>query len=205
MRNTKKANILDKTVGYDNGFSIQVDVTQDEFMGEPWKEHDGHGIVRKSRSEHKNPGERVLVPGYFYDIQESIKIAKRDDWGCEHGIHTVNHSDGTYSYSTTHKTKGERAACAVQQDFDYCQGYVNDNWTWVGVIVTLCYTDEEGDMEELGSDSIGGIDGCESKAQRDYCNEEARRMAANLLSKRREYASHIADALFRKAEALANA
>jgi hypothetical protein len=67
------------------GHSFKVTIEGDGDMGEPWKEHDGHGVVSDWTSRDKRPGERVLCEDRgskrFYDVQASSKIARRDGWG----------------------------------------------------------------------------------------------------------------------------
>jgi len=107
----------------------------DEFGDAPWENSDCHGPVRKSNNGHnayhsdKKPGERPLNSAdrnayqFYYDLQKAMKMAIKD-WG--------------------HKTKAD-ALRAVQQDFDYLRGWVNNKWYYV--FVTVEY---EGETESLG-------------------------------------------------------
>jgi hypothetical protein len=109
-----------------DGFHVMADVHHDPDMGEPWKEHDGHGVVSEWVSRAKAPGERILITDHkchrFYDIAASIEIAKRDGWDCE-------------PYNTG--SKGERAARAVERDFKVLKAWCNDEWMWCGVTVNV--------------------------------------------------------------------
>ena len=58
----------------------------DSDMREPWKEHDGHGIVSEWTTRDKSPGEVVLCSDRssyrYYDMEATVALAKRDGWGC---------------------------------------------------------------------------------------------------------------------------
>lgn len=129
-----------------HGRFFRATIEQDTDMGAPWEEHDGHGTVRKSKDgRDKAPGERPLNQAnrneytFFYDWQGAIKTAK-EEWGCPHS--TLESRLGI------HRTVGEQAACAVQADFDFLRGYFNDDWTWVGIVVSL-HQELEGELIEL--------------------------------------------------------
>jgi hypothetical protein len=186
----KSKNILWDTKEYANGFSIIVDVPQDDSLGEPWSEHDGHGIVSKWRYiDSKKAGERILCSDgshtRFYHMQETMQKAREENWGCGEDSHT-------------HKTKGERVACAVEQDFQHMQDWCENRWTWVGITVILTYTDNDGEVEEVANDSLWGMESDDT----DYLNSEARNMAAMLLSERHKYVADLAASYRRKADAL---
>jgi hypothetical protein len=145
------------------GFKIVVRVEHDDDHGPPWEEEDGHGPVSEWRdADSKRPGERVLVRHHgsarFYDMQEAIRIAKQDGWDAP------PYDEGT---------KGQRAARAVEADFQYLKGWCDDRWYYVGVIVEL--QDEDGN--EIDRDSLWGIESVDEN----YLNETAREMAAHLL------------------------
>lgn len=101
----------------------------DQDSGPPWEQADGHGPVRNlNHARDKRPGERPFGHhGWFYDWQEAIKIAKRDGWG-----------PGT-------------PAEAVEADFKYLKGWVNDDWFYCGYVVEI-------DGHPEYSDSLWGID-----------------------------------------------
>lgn len=155
------------TIDLPTGWSAKVEVRDDETMGPPWEEHDGHGPVDPAwknvngrvskRSAGKRPGERVLLDYHreligFYDYAGAVKIARRDGWGCDH----------------THATKGETAACAANLDFErmrgYCLGPNAGGWGWIGVIATLY----DANGSEVSSDSLWGIE-----SDTDYWREVA--------------------------------
>lgn len=146
----------------EHGYSAEIEIERDEGTGEPWKEHDGHGPVSEWTTRDKNPGERVLVTDRnhrrYYDWAEAIKIAKRDGWDAE-----------PYGKGT----KGEQAARAVERDYEYLRAWCNDEWHWIGYIVTVY--DEGGN--EVSKDSLWGIDD-EDYAVRE-AKDEAKRIAVS--------------------------
>lgn len=112
---------------------------RDDDMAEPWKEHDGHGIVSEWTSRAKRPGERILIEDRgsyrYYDVQASTKLALRDGWDAEpyHAAHPT-------------ETKREQAVRAVAADFQHLRGWCHDDWYWCGVIVRRLDTGAEESM-----------------------------------------------------------
>lgn len=151
--------------------SFLVEIERDESMGEPWKEHDGHGIITEWERRDKAPHERVLCEDHrshrYYDVRESTELAKRDGWGCSHSTVT----DGKFHHG--HKSKREAIACAVDQDFNRMRGWCNDEWSWVGVIVTML--DDDGKKTDV-TDSLWGIESDST----DYIDQTAQEMAESL-------------------------
>jgi hypothetical protein len=169
----------------EHGRFLRATIEHDPDMGEPWKEHDGHGVVSDWRKvTTKAPGERVLYESergrvLFYDVQESMKIAKRDGWGCAHvGAHLAGNS--------IHKTPGEMRACAVNRDFEALRAWCRDEWTWCGVVVSL---HQECDDDTIDLDpcvaSLWGIDLNYPDSDNAYLLEVANDLAAEAKTTRR--------------------
>jgi len=133
------------------GYSVRVEVTRDDCMGEPWKEHYGYGIVSDWTTRDKTPGERVLCEDrgskHYYDVSASMVKARAEGWDAP-------------PYTGT---KGERAARAVDRDFDYLRRWCNDDWYWVVVGVEVSH---RGAI--LDTDYCGGIE-----SDGDYWREHA--------------------------------
>lgn len=139
-----------------------ITFAHDEFSDAPWDYSDGHGPVRKSNNKHneyrsdKKPGERPLNSAsrneyqFYYDWQKAMQMARRDEWNTE-------------PYDAPNK-----ALRAVQQDFDYLRGWVNNKWYYV--FVTVEY---EGETE-----SLGGVE-----TYNDYHIECANEMLADLIAR----------------------
>ena len=105
------------------GFVIRAKLVRDETVGEPWKEHDGHGPVSEWRTMNtKRPGELVL---------------------CRDGL-----SARFYDFSAACRT-----ARAAFDDFARLRAWCNDEWHWIGVVVTA-----EREELELGRASLWGIE-----------------------------------------------
>ena len=133
-----------ETIELSKGYTAQIEIERDEHMGEPWKEHDGHGNVTEWVTRDKRPGERLLCSDRsqkrFYDYQGAIEKARAEGWDAP-------------PYSTG--TKGEQAVRAVNADFELLRAWCNDEWYWCGVIVTVCKNGVT-----IGTDSLWGIESC---------------------------------------------
>lgn len=144
-----------------NGWTIRIEVPYDEHMGPPWEEHDGHGIVSEWTRRAKAPGEMVLAEDHgsyrYYDFAESVKLARKDGWGP--------------SDKDSGKTPGERAHLAALEDYRRLKAWCNDQWTWVGVVVTATAPD--------GAQSQDSLWGIESDG--DYWRDIAAELANSLM------------------------
>lgn len=142
------------------GRTFRLRVERDEFMREPWKEHDGHGVVSGWETRAKRPHERILISDRrscrFYDVRASMAIAVRDGWGCADPTHV-------------HATRRSAAACAVDRDFEYLRAWCNDEWFWVSVIVKH-------------GDETASISGLES-SDRAYIDATARELAEEIIAR----------------------
>ena len=145
--------LYDRDTFEHRGYTFRVRFERDEFMGEPWKEHDGHGPVSDWTRRAKRPGERILIEDResrrYYDVAAATKLARKDGWGCQH-----SRWEGE-TFVTGHATKGEAIACAVESDFAYLHGWCTDQWEWTSVSVEQL---EDGRPTGEG-DSLSGIDG----------------------------------------------
>lgn len=109
------------------GSKYLASVYHDELMGEPWKEHDGHGPVRFGAD--KSPGEMVLSDAsrrgekvWLYNYKEACRIALRDEWGVPGGMKPG-------------ESRRAYAARAALEDFRHLRAWCRDDWLWVGVAV----------------------------------------------------------------------
>ena len=127
-----------------DGFKAIATVHHDPDLGPPWREHDGHGIVREDLKENKRPGERVMGQGYardiyfLYDFAATVKKAKAEGWDAP-------------PYKTG--TKGQQAERAAESDFRNMQAWLDDKWTWCYVLLTVYKNGIK-----LGSASLCGIE-----------------------------------------------
>lgn len=144
-----------------DGFKLRAEVEHDFAQRQPWKEEDGHGPVSDWRKQNymgrydKAPGELVLnadrYSARFYDFAAACKLALAEGWDAK-------------PYNTGQETKRQQAAKAARADFERLRGWCNDEWHYVGVVVTASR-----DGIDLGSASLWGI---ESDAG-DYLDEVA--------------------------------
>jgi hypothetical protein len=135
------------------GCNVIVSVHQDQHMGEPWNEHDGHGIVSEWTTRNKSAGELILHQDgrskLFYDFAETMKIAKRDGWGL-----SPERLSKLEKRLGRKPTTGQIVADAVSRDFEHLRQWCNGDWCWFG------YTTEINtpDGETITGDSCWGFD-----------------------------------------------
>lgn len=143
--------------------SFSVKFEADSDMGAPWKNEEGHGTVSDWTSRDKLPGELVLCTDRgskrYYDFAGACKTALRDGWDAK------PYNDGT-------QTKREQAAKAALSDFECLRQFCNDQWSYVGVIVTLLNDDGS---ESDTSESLWGVED-----RNDYHHEVAKELAAEI-------------------------
>lgn len=141
-----------KTVEH-NGFSAEIKAYHDEHMGEPWKEHDGHGIVSEWTTRDKAPGELVLNTDRrsfrYYDFKGTLQIARKDGWGLS------QEEIGKLSARLGHTaTQREITAESVRRDYEHLRAWCNDEWFWTGYTTTI--TAPDGQTRD--GDSCWGFD-----------------------------------------------
>ena len=147
-----------------DGRTFIVRIEDDTATGEPWKEHDGHGVISEWTRRDMAPGERALVSDRgshrYYDIKATLVIALRDGWDAA---------------PIGQGTPEERAARAVEADFQRMRAWCNGEWSWVGVVVHL-------ECPECGAEHSGkfaSLWGIESDAG-EYLDEVARELAGEI-------------------------
>lgn len=131
------------------GRTFAVTVEYDDTVRSPWLEEDGHGPVSGWVCRSKQPGERVLASTgtshLYYDFAAAIRIARTDGWDAP------PFGEGT---------RRQRAARAVEADFQRLKGWCEDRWHYVGVVVTErcpCCNDFTGPSSSLwGIESDAG-------------------------------------------------
>lgn len=163
-----------------NGLTFRVTTEHDDSMRAPWREHDGHIEVREVRATEwgrgympgKRAGDVVLHWGrwtaYVYNLPDALKRAREESWGL---------SDEARAALTKRlgrePSAREVTAEAVRLDAERMRAWINDEWSWVGVVVTLL--DVEG-AETHEHESMWGI---ESDSP-DYHEEVARELAEQI-------------------------
>lgn len=147
-----------------NDWKIKVEFQHDSDSGPPWEECDGHGVVcdwEHGRREYDDSWilQKDRHSYLYYDWKASLKLAFKDGWGCK-------------PYDTS------SAMDAVKSDFEFLRRWCNDEWWYVGMIVTLY--DENN--KELHEESVWGFD----SDSIDYLCSEARSWAAHMIRKERK-------------------
>lgn len=161
-------NSIVETARDEHGRFFRARIEQDDSNDAPWENSDMHGVVYEGCHD-KRPEERILHSDrnskWYYNVQDSMKQAKEQNWGCSH--------------EDVHTTEGERRACAIEQDFRYLRGWFENDWWYVGVIVSLHQETDDGDIVEL-ADHLQSVWGIECDAF-DYLNETASELLAEAL------------------------
>lgn len=142
------------------GRNFRVNICHDHHMGPPWKEHDGHGPVREAGIGYnghpqKRPGERVLQQArrtaWLYDWQDACKQARKDGWN-----------------APPYDAPG-RVERAVQADFDYLRRWLDNQWSWVYLEVTLL----DAGGGDVQSEFLGGFESTDDDGIAAAANELA--------------------------------
>lgn len=145
-------------------YTFSVEVERDDDFDPPWENSDTHGPVSGWERRDKLPGELILnsdgTHKRFYDFAEACRIALRDKWDAP-------------PYNEGAETPKQQAAKAARADFEFLRSWCNDEWHYVGVIVTLL--DQDGDMTDISS-SLWGVEG----DSEDYINQIANELADEL-------------------------
>jgi hypothetical protein len=140
----------------------------DSDSGPPWENDCGAGVVRLDDAlralrrgsyerNNKHPWERVMKQdrGYVwvYDMRATREKANEEGWGL--GPKEIAKMTERLGRAPT---KREIVAQAIEQDFKRHQGWLHDNWMYIGIEVT--------DILSGDSDSLWGIeDDCEEYVQ----------------------------------------
>ncbi len=145
------------------GLTFSIEIEADLYHGAPWEEEDGHGPVSGWTTRDKRPGEMVLNADRrskrFYDFAAAVKQARAEGWNAK-------------PYDVPGETKGQRAHKSAMADFERLRAWCNDQWQYVGVVVTC--TDLPGEPSE----SLWGI---ESDAG-EYLQDVARELADEIIA-----------------------
>lgn len=169
--------------------TIRVHVHNDDDMGPPWEEHDGHGIVSDWKRHclvDKAPGEMILCEDRgsvrFYDFQATMKKAKSEGWGLGE-----KETARLAARLGRQPTKGEILHASVMHDYEFLKGWCNDEWRWVGYVTEILGPD--GSKLETEHDSCWGFESTDDGIK--YMTGEARSIAehaidSHLKAKRKE-------------------
>lgn len=169
------ASVGDKVRCEVDGFTLTASLQIDYGHGAPWEIDEGHGTVSGWTSRPKLPGELVLIEDHgfrlFYDFQEAVKIARREKW-CVSGTESL--------------PAGERANIAATADYRRLLGWCENEWTYVGIVVTA----SRGGVE-LAKASLWGI---ESDAE-SYILEAANELIPEAINESLKTIKQLADVL----------
>lgn len=165
------------------GYEFRVSIERDDFMGEPWKEHDGHGIVSEWVSRAKYPEERILCSDRgsyrYYDVAATMRRALKEHWGpvhctvCGKTRTEANHTTLPLveAHDFTPETRHQTAARAVEADYERLRAWCHDEWEWISIVLRL-----------VDGDEVASLSGIESDAG-EYLDEAARELADEIVSR----------------------
>lgn len=156
-----------ETIETEEGYTLKTEFFYDHDAGAPWDRSEGHGYVREVYAYYghpdKKPGERVLHYDrgnyWLYDWQRACKKARSEGWN-----------------APPYDAPG-RIERAVKADFDFLQSWLESDWHYCGIVVTL-ETEEGG---ELASDACWGFE-----TYADYHETAAKELREALLSDYRQ-------------------
>ena len=173
MKTQKRFRFDGDKVTLPDGFTLTFTSEYDTGHGAPWDEECGHGPVTDWVRREKRAGELLLcsdgILKRFYDFAGAMAIAKRDGWGLSpDALAALTRKLGHAP------TKGQLAEAAVLADFHNLEGWANDRWHYIGVIVTL--RNPEG--EEVEAESLWGVED-----SGDYYQDVAEELAEELESR----------------------
>lgn len=142
-----------------DGMTFRVEHVADTDHGAPWENEDGHGPVSYANRgafgyPRKRPGELQLTSnhgsgGHVYDFAAACRIALRDGWGSS----WIKERHEQLGWAPP--TAKQVAAAAAREDYERLRAWCNDEWSYIGVVVTLL--DIEGN-ETDATDSLWGVD-----------------------------------------------
>jgi len=146
-----------------DGLKFRVSHEYDHDAGAPWDREEGHGPVRHVRANFtghhdKRPGELVLNGefnrgGHVYVFDDACRIALADDWG-------------SYGWQGAGMTRRQFAAEQARNDYERLRAWCEDEWYYLGVVVTLLCVDGG------ETDAVQSLWGIESDAG-DYLHQTA--------------------------------
>lgn len=127
------------------GHTFRVEFPRDDTSGAPWEMADGHRPVSEWVIREAREGEKVLCGDWnhyrYYDFEQALRIAIVDEWGTADGPQP---GESTTDYRTR----------AVEADFEYLRAWCNDEWSYVGVVVTLDGDDERASLWGIESSDV---------------------------------------------------
>ena len=157
--------VLESWVLEVDGRKFRATVERDDLCDAPWDACEGHGDVSDWTRRDKAPGEMILAESRgmkrFYDFAGAVKKARDEGWDAP-------------PYKTG--TKGQRAERAALADFSFLKAWCEDDWHYVGVVVTpLCACCDSPD--ESRAESLWGIESGAGEYLQEVAFDLARQVA----------------------------
>jgi len=178
------------------GRRFRVELQFDDDAGPPQNECGGHGVITHQSETwaHRHSGDpddmelasdlhalediddedlaaaslmRELTcgcPSYdrlWYDVLRTLQKAEAEGWGMDAAWHAEHPG----------ATPAEIRMAAVEKDFAYLQGWYDDDWCYVGVVVTLLDAEEDGDDAEIDETSCWRFESTDTEGQNEYVRD----------------------------------
>ena len=131
----------------EHGNTYRVDHIRDYDMDAPWENSDCHGVITDWVTRDKKPSELLLSTSRtfkrFYDVKASIEKATREGWGLS---------------DPERLTPKQIIAESVRQDYERLKAWCNDEWFYIGVVITEIRTDSDGFTYDGYHASLWGLE-----------------------------------------------
>lgn len=162
------------------GHEFRADIREDDSHGAPWENDCGMlEVQRVSHGHTKRASECFLYRGsrreysYVYHVGESQAKARTESWGC-------NEKTQAAFVAEHGREPGPRemAVLAVRDNAEYLAEWCRDDWSFVGVEVSML--DAEGEAIPGRKGSLWGVESLSDYARDEVAPELAREILAEL-------------------------
>lgn len=141
---------MSSTLEY-RGLRFTVTTEPDLDTGPPWEDCDGHGVVTDwvhhdseqdtYASDYENPLKFLVLSRdhgstRYYDVQASLRKARAEQWGLsDKELQQLRLTE--LARTGQEPSADEIRNRAMLLDYQYLRGWCQDDWRYVGVVVTL--------------------------------------------------------------------
>ncbi len=124
------------------GFKFRVNIENDNDHCPPWEDDEGAGVVTDWVNRSKRPHELLLNANSrvkrFFDVKATTEKANEQGWGL-----TEEKRAELREKLGKEPTRKQVIAKAVDLEYKHLKAYCDDDWYYVGVIVTQIFTGKE--------------------------------------------------------------
>lgn len=156
-----------------DGFKAVATLLEEDGPEPPWSREDGRGVVIEGVDRDPRPGERLLSREHnlscYYDTNATMAKAIKEGWDAE-------------PFGTG--TAEERAARAVDADFNYIKAWCDNDWSYVGIGITVSRLGVP--LTDSTTNSVWGNELNASGSDNDYLTENANNLLPDALASARK-------------------